>query len=307
MLSTRKGQSIIEYATMAALITVGVLVMGPYVVRSINALFKSIEEDVNDSLNEDIHQASPGYSLPECTCGELIDQECGGWTCNDYQMYRKRTCNPTGCEILFLQARNVKIQMDDCEYRDNCCDEWKEKECGANMSPYIDGGCPDGEMGYYHECGETRITEYACQSQCQGEVGCAPPVQTSPFYVGHWDCFYYCHADGDPSTPVDATNPLNPAPPSRTNWCPNATTGLPGKRPVNYVDSCSGTKCEAKCKPSFILKDGFCQCPDCSLISADGERCICDWTYSRCVYQDGCPAGSCYYGGCGSSQCALAP
>ena len=47
-----RGQSIIEYCTLAMLIIVGTIVMGPYVIRSVNAHFKLWQESVDDSIND---------------------------------------------------------------------------------------------------------------------------------------------------------------------------------------------------------------------------------------------------------------
>jgi Flp pilus assembly pilin Flp len=52
------GQSvIIEYASIAILIILGILVIGPYVVRSVNAYFKTAEEQAHESFREEIQQA----------------------------------------------------------------------------------------------------------------------------------------------------------------------------------------------------------------------------------------------------------
>ena len=48
----KKGQSFIEYSIIAVLVILGVVVMGPYVLRSINAHFKMWDDQVQDSHNE---------------------------------------------------------------------------------------------------------------------------------------------------------------------------------------------------------------------------------------------------------------
>ncbi len=48
----RHGQSLIEYSLIALLVILGIVVMGPYVLRSINAHFKIWDEEIQDSHNE---------------------------------------------------------------------------------------------------------------------------------------------------------------------------------------------------------------------------------------------------------------
>jgi len=47
-MSKNKGQSIFEYSALAMLVVVGVIVMGPYIVRSIGAHFKLWQESIDD-------------------------------------------------------------------------------------------------------------------------------------------------------------------------------------------------------------------------------------------------------------------
>ena len=51
-MKTIKGQSIIEYSALVVLIIVAITVMGPYVLRSINAHFKLWQEAIDDSVND---------------------------------------------------------------------------------------------------------------------------------------------------------------------------------------------------------------------------------------------------------------
>ena len=50
----RHGQSLIEYSLIVLLVILGIVVMGPYVLRSINAHFKIWDEEIQDSHNERI-------------------------------------------------------------------------------------------------------------------------------------------------------------------------------------------------------------------------------------------------------------
>ena len=54
MLFKKKGQTTIEYTTIAAIVVASILIMGPYMIRSINAFFKSLDDEVNDSFMEEL-------------------------------------------------------------------------------------------------------------------------------------------------------------------------------------------------------------------------------------------------------------
>lgn len=53
LLRNKKAQSVIEYSLLIILVTAGVLVMSPYMIRSWNANMKGWEDSVTDSLMED--------------------------------------------------------------------------------------------------------------------------------------------------------------------------------------------------------------------------------------------------------------
>jgi Flp pilus assembly pilin Flp len=53
----KHGQSIIEYVLIAVLVILGIVIMGPYVLRSVNAHFKLWDDGVQDSFTENITQA----------------------------------------------------------------------------------------------------------------------------------------------------------------------------------------------------------------------------------------------------------
>src|SRR3989338_7310460 len=113
-----KAQASIEYMTIIVLVVTGIVLMGPYVIRSINAHFKSIDDQVQDSFQEKITQAPlPPDPIPICNCPTWVDQDCGalgrGTNCTDadpstlccdsvgdpdtFKMYSKKPCIPEGC------------------------------------------------------------------------------------------------------------------------------------------------------------------------------------------------------------------
>lgn len=61
----QKAQSKIEYALLWVLVFVALLLMVPYVFRGINAMFESMDDQVQDSFNDPLKSAPPGdYNLP---------------------------------------------------------------------------------------------------------------------------------------------------------------------------------------------------------------------------------------------------
>ncbi len=284
-LNRNNAQSMIEYVTVATLVMIGILVMGPYVTRSINAFFKNIEDDVDDAFKEEMTQGDPSVELPDCYCTNLVDQACGGGGCNSRQMWLRRDCYPLGCEIAY-QAANPGWIYEDCEYRDYCCTNWAETGlCGVNAT--VPGACPNGEMEYEHYCGAANTRTVVCQSTCQGQVGCpAPP---------HPLCIFFCTDT--------AGNEVTPAMLPFASYCTDDTTDLPGNLVVTFVPNGACTdplKCEAECYSGFVPAATWgCTCPPHS--HAVGNHCVCDPGYffrdgcnsDECL-QDGCPAGRCY-------------
>lgn len=53
----KKAQNVLEYTTLILVVAAGIIVMGPYVIRSVNAHFKSWEDAVNDATNDPMEEA----------------------------------------------------------------------------------------------------------------------------------------------------------------------------------------------------------------------------------------------------------
>jgi hypothetical protein len=54
---SKKAQSTLEYCAIAIFVIIGILVMGPYIIRSINAYFQGTKESIKESYLEEIEQA----------------------------------------------------------------------------------------------------------------------------------------------------------------------------------------------------------------------------------------------------------
>lgn len=52
MILTQKAQSTIEFSTLMILVMIGLIVMSPYIIRSVNAHLKTWEDSVDDSISD---------------------------------------------------------------------------------------------------------------------------------------------------------------------------------------------------------------------------------------------------------------
>jgi|GEM_PF-2038755 len=271
-LTGKKGQSMIEYGTMATLVMVGILLMGPYVVRSINAFFQAIDDDIRDSVTEEISQGpSEGYGLPSgCTCtpplgSPLLDAVCGtgpccgGGGCAAWQKLQVRTCDPPDCEKSVYAAEGVPVQMFNCVNENACCTPWVETgNCGANAAPstgHTPGGCPAGEKEYRRQCGPPQVPpvyEYACQGTCSSGPAPCPPVLPGAV------CAFCSDISGSFTGPGD-----------NADWCEGDNTDLSATITFTHVANTAACtparKCEAVCRAPFVPAAGnpslFCECP----------------------------------------------
>ena len=60
---SKKAQSTMEFCAIIIFVIIGILVMGPYIIRSINAYFHGTKESIKESYLEQIEQA-PVNQIP---------------------------------------------------------------------------------------------------------------------------------------------------------------------------------------------------------------------------------------------------
>jgi len=135
----KHGQSIIEYSLIAVLVVLGVVTMGPYVLRSVGSHFKIWDDGIKDSFEENLTQAPvndiPVINIP-CTC-KTTDNGCGtalvGSQCQDPTNPIKHgwttTCTPIGCN-------NDPYSW--CTIDPQCCTTPTNYGCGSVPLP-LDG------------------------------------------------------------------------------------------------------------------------------------------------------------------------
>jgi hypothetical protein len=144
----------IEYALIAVLVIVGIVIMGPYVLRSVGAHFKLWDEGVQDSFTENLTQA-PVNDVPNvptnCTCTTAAGS-CGSPNsqCAVTQRGYAHLCNPQGCD---------GAPASSCVNDPSCCTAWVPMGCGT---------VPLGQPPVTTNCGSTQCNcNYGYQIQSQ--------------------------------------------------------------------------------------------------------------------------------------------
>lgn len=274
-----KGQHTLEHMILLILIMAGIIIGGPYAIRSWNAQMKGWEDSVVDSMTDPLMEAPPGaVAVTGCDPAPWIDGGCGVLSSPpDPCRNTITTCSQT--QKLFLRSFPSNCQCDvpafmdplpvaKCEYDNSCCTDWSPDsdnpdvpapdpatECGANASPI----CPDGEARQTRTCGES-----------PPETRCDPDLA----------CVFNCNIGLLPG----------PLPADRMQTCITSgdiddETGLTGDKNYDLVSACTGTKCEVACLGDLIPNLG-------------GTQCVCPpgltelWNAGAGVWECECGAGS---------------
>lgn len=128
--SPQRGQSLLEYGLILAIVVSAIIVGGPILKNSLNSHFRLLDDATQDSLTEQIRsttQTSSELWNTTCECSEWIKSSCSGknrqWT---------RTCTEQ-CDV------EKKYENDD-----TCCSELLDMSCGTLL--------PDGSSPTLIEC-----------------------------------------------------------------------------------------------------------------------------------------------------------
>ncbi len=150
---SKEAQSTLEYLTVMVLVMVGIVVMGPYVIRSVNAHLKMWEDVADDSYTDPMIKGGFDFPAPTCKCPkEPIG--CGLGSCKPTEKLYQKNCTPLDCEP----------QETSCIVDDTCC----TKLCGAS------GGCPTGQSTLI-QCGNNLqpkncVPDPICPAGCTGSI-----------------------------------------------------------------------------------------------------------------------------------------
>ena len=133
----------------------GIIVMSPYVIRSVNAHLKTWEDSVDDSVNDPLFEYDRDVPTGACLCSPVL-AGCHVGSCGKRQMLVKDLCTPIDCG-----ASNER-----CVFNDTCCDDWVNiGQCGGKLPNGT--VCTGNQIPKRGTCGEA-ITSY----QCQDDVSC---------------------------------------------------------------------------------------------------------------------------------------
>ena len=181
MISKIKGQSLIEYALLAMLVIVGTLVMGPYLIRSVNSHFQLWQESIDDSRHD---RMIPGQGVtipPTCTCDTFQDGSCGGrfqripYNCPITHMYQFTPCTPPGCGFTTSDFRERCV-----ENIPVCCSYYQLCFANFRVPPNPDPGC----------CGRIPLDDPQCIGRpTSGDFAHVPNPTTSPPNYSGFCCY----------------------------------------------------------------------------------------------------------------------
>lgn len=202
-----KAQQALEFSIMVALIVAGIIIMGPYVIRSWNANMKTTEDSVTDSFRDPLKKVPPpDIDVDGCSCGDWQYGNCGGGTSDCPPTYREKykICTPTGCE----EGRDIDIS--DCEEDQTCCTWYPigccpdkvglaqvEGDCGKDYHPVV---CTDDD-NVKNTVPDDTIREWnaACLHTCTGELPSGPEGASGIYYR----CKNVLASGGNPVDPKD--------------------------------------------------------------------------------------------------------
>ncbi|MFT5169517.1 MAG: hypothetical protein ACI8Q2_000125, partial [Candidatus Omnitrophota bacterium] len=242
-LGNRKGQGVIEYSIVMVVVIIGVIIMGPYVIRSWNANLQGYADSVRDSYEDPLKEPGkiPGFPGDGCfcrwtnPCGVADDTTpcCGEFGCNANETASIYSCFPAKC----TDHSGIPDDKVKCEPSSGCCTSWEFMETPETCAK----AC--GSEGL--ECGEGE----ACQEQTCTDILGNPTVdnQCKP----HGDCNFICLPK--------YTSYEGPSYGDETHICENTEADLTSTTRwsfINYDDKCdavehAGKKCVAKCADGF--------------------------------------------------------
>ncbi|MBI3601443.1 MAG: hypothetical protein HY209_00890 [Candidatus Omnitrophica bacterium] len=149
-----KGQSFIEYTVMAVLIMLGISVMGPYVLRSVNAHYKLWGEAIDDSVNDRMPNINAIGPPTNCTCSALTPGNCGA-----------RGLAGTQCQA------NQRLHYTPCS---------PDPTCGIGTSLYQEQCVNDATCCDYNACNQGNCTEIITNNACGNICGTIPLPASGP-------------------------------------------------------------------------------------------------------------------------------
>jgi len=184
MRKSQKAQSMIEYTLVIMVAMAAIIVMGPYVIRSINAHMKGWEETVDEAMNDPLKQTENFPGIPACGDGRCeFPLETPVSCCKDCGQGRgDGTCCPPGEGVnnsLDCAVCGDGICTEDNNsgslIRESCCQDCGGDVCGDGNCCVDARGTPaGGDFGCDEDCGTSICNppDGICNSPLENVINC---------------------------------------------------------------------------------------------------------------------------------------
>jgi len=301
-LKRRQGQHTIEYAILLILIMAGIIIAGPYVVRSWNANLKGWEDSVEDTLQDPLLEAPPGtIGMETCTPNVWVNQGCGlghltptclgSLNCTPTEQFGTRSWDPLGCECTPVGDPPISLVLADiarCVVDGCCCTDAvlyaAPGNCGANVTWRIgepnpandEPACNLNPNGFDSQ----KIVGGAQDGTCpdgmvEAWMECGDDVANGIRRYGCVNdpgCIFNCVV---PGWAPNAPDYISPYP---TGYCLNDDILLPADNvPTVYIDNvaslCTAQKCEYHCATGYFAQGGGTYCDTCTNLGVRTGSC----------------------------------
>ena len=332
-LSSQNAQHTLEYMILLTLIMAGIIIGGPYVIRSWNAQMKGWEDSVVDSMTDPLTGAPPNI-VPITGCDFVSWGSCGfggccglgipffggqSVNCGEQQLLQLGVFNPpncqwsdpstcfSGCSPVTINGVVVIPGVARCDTtgtsstdpnRNGCCTDWVTPSgcTPAPGPPY----CPvDSDCGVNVGCPDGQYRRTHTCDEGYTETECVPDP----------GCNFTCI---NPLPGLDETT----SPPTLSNatFCAGDNAGLLGDTNYVIMSSCTPAKCEFVCNPTFVYNGSACVCPAGQTV-VGGVCCFSvyqcpngdpDWQRNQCIGQLS-TASACLYVDSGGEYIASCP
>jgi hypothetical protein len=171
------AQVMLEYLVIAVVVMMAVFVGGPFLVNSIGAHFRIMENNAGDAFSEKPQLAAT--AVTECICSVWSDSVCEG-----LMQVQQRSCDPLNCQVQTNRIESplccraptggacgkVSLQACPAEFRETPNPAvGEEGRCRSSNGGVL--GCTINERAYTAQCGKS-TRQYACtpDSSCGGST-----------------------------------------------------------------------------------------------------------------------------------------
>lgn len=142
--SPQRGQSLLEYGVIIALVISGIIVGGPLLINAVNSHFRLLDDATQDSLTETVVSTGGGDVIAD------VDFDCA---CTPWQKDESTACgDPGGCDAKSRRYTRTCPQNCDltakCISAPECCTPLTDTNCGTLL--------PAGSSSTLIECLVTR-------------------------------------------------------------------------------------------------------------------------------------------------------